>query len=363
MMRINGKKHEARSVLRMDSYQEKFRWGGVRVFICVEVLLIAALIWTVLAVLRVSVIPTSSRDVLQNPVFALFPVSGGPEILVRRGMSQIVRLNLEHQKAEILFDWKDRTLTNVAVSRDGTTLIQSIDSQKIYVFREGEPVVFEEVGQPKRTSSSVSNPSMTALSANGEIAIHVVDGQFVRRWDLLCDSAVATDFEFVVPAKRIVLDSDGGRLLVAFCQGDLSIHHSKTGELLQRLGSGDPLTAAPVISEDDKSVVVIRGRTVERYELPSGRMTWKFQSPEPDQLTSLAISPDGHWIAVRGVSSKGLILDASDGTVQRTLAKARGLGGLAFSASSDVLYSGRLDGAVSLWSVADGHEIQILPVP
>ena len=71
-------------------------------------------------------------------------------------------------------------------------------------------------------------------------------------------------------------------------------------------------------------------------------------------MTSVAISPNGQWVAASGIASAIRVLDRASGRVRHQFSKSS-TSGVVFLSSSDVVYSGTPDGTICQWSMAGGR--------
>lgn len=85
---------------------------------------------------------------------------------------------------------------------------------------------------------------------------------------------------------------------------------------------------------------------------------------EEATATSLAVSPDGKWLAIGRADNSIKLQSLSDPNSKKVLAGHAGpVMGLQFSADSTKLFSGSKDKSLRLWNVADGQQAAILETP
>ena len=108
----------------------------------------------------------------------------------------------------------------------------------------------------------------------------------------------------------------------------------------------------------DGGTLITAGRDlyVKFWTIPDGAL---FRTVSTGNVPySLAVSPDGKWIAV-GMSQGSLELWAADGSNQRTLAgHTETVGAVAFTPNSQKLVSASLDRTTKVWSVASATLLQ-----
>ena len=85
---------------------------------------------------------------------------------------------------------------------------------------------------------------------------------------------------------------------------------------------------------------------------------------EEAAAVSLAVSPDGNWLAIGRADNSIKLQSLTDPNSKRVLAGHAGaVTGLQFSADSTKLFSGSRDKTLRLWNVADGQQTAILETP
>jgi WD40 repeat protein len=108
----------------------------------------------------------------------------------------------------------------------------------------------------------------------------------------------------------------------------------------------------------DGTTLITAGRDmfVKFWTIPNGAL---FRTIATSNVPySLAVSPDGHWIAV-GMAQGDLELWAADGSNQRTLRGHQDtVGSVAFTPNSQKLLSASLDATTKVWSVGSATLLQ-----
>ena len=86
--------------------------------------------------------------------------------------------------------------------------------------------------------------------------------------------------------------------------------------------------------------------------------------PQDQPVTSVAVSPDGKWMALGRADNSLVIQSSTDPNARRILAGHVGpVTGVQFTADSTKLVSGSKDKTLRLWNVADGQQTGVLETP
>jgi eukaryotic-like serine/threonine-protein kinase len=130
----------------------------------------------------------------------------------------------------------------------------------------------------------------------------------------------------------------------------------------------DPAPGVQVVAfrADGLRLATMAGQEVKLWDLPSGQLIHTLRGPDlrgrPAEkpfllnLPSVALSPDGRWLAASGDYVK--VWDAVTGRELHTLrGHPRWVPGLAFSPDSRRLATGGIEGSVKLWDVTTGYEV------
>ena len=103
-------------------------------------------------------------------------------------------------------------------------------------------------------------------------------------------------------------------------------------------------------------------REVKLWQRPSNVQRGTYA--EEAAATSLAVSPDGKWLAIGRADNSIKLQSLTDPNAKKVLAGHAGpVTGLQFSADSTKLFSGAKDKSLRLWTVADGQPAGILETP
>ena|GEM_PF-1147308 len=161
------------------------------------------------------------------------------------------------------------------------------------------------------------------------------------------------------------LSPDGRRLIAG---GELAVFDTHSGELVQRLEGHDPeagevgaIHAVHFTADGETLISAGDDRRIIHWSVPDWRIKHQWQAP--NEVWSLALSPDGKLLASAGQGDGITIWSMADGKQIRTLigesstiAHGTGLAWLPYSR----LISGSINGQIGIWDPATGEE-QRLP--
>ena len=86
--------------------------------------------------------------------------------------------------------------------------------------------------------------------------------------------------------------------------------------------------------------------------------------PQDQSVTSVAVSPDGKWLALGRADNSLILQNITDPNGRRVLAGHAGpVTGVQFTADSTRLFSGSKDKTLRLWNLADGAQVGLLETP
>ncbi|MBC8113302.1 MAG: hypothetical protein H7062_02915 [Candidatus Saccharimonas sp.] len=293
-----------------------------------------------------------SRACSDRPVYRLAMEETGNRLWVFRPSQEVTGLNLVTGQIDKSRSSSGVALSMVAHSRDGATSLLVTHDNFIWLDREGLDPVWTEL--------SVDSPTPTdlAVSADGSVALVALSDGTVHGWSVIDTRAGA--FEYRLPQRgrltRMCLDGDGLRLFAVFNDGSASIHDAITGKTRIDLSRLDSECTSAVWSDDGRRIAVsAAGGSVGLIDAESGERVWNATANfrrELLRITSLAISPDGRWLAAGGLNTQCIVWDVTTPDVVRRLSGHDGLiRSLVFSPHANSLFTGGLDGTIREWSL------------
>ena len=330
------------------------RAGSVSSFGIGEVLLVGCVVWGISAVAPVLLKPTDLKSstvngVASDAIMKIHSDSNGRELWVLRGISELVKLDLKSHQSETVYHNRDFSITNVCVSRDSSTHLLTLQNHETLVFRGGEVIAYEQ--------SFDSEPQRCTLSADGNMAICISGGTSVKCWNLAGDEVVAVDFEVPERVETIGVDPAGRKLVISSVSEGVKVYDVLTGNLLQTLISGETVARSLAISPDGRWLATNRCSSLALYDFQTGERIWEEQAVGLDYFGNVTISPDGSRVAMTSRKYGLRILDRENGRILRDFPKVSLGCKVAFAPSSDKFYSGNIDGSIGIWSVSDGQEL------
>ena len=289
-----------------------------------------------------------------KPILKLSATSNGKQLLVQHGYTEIVAIDLASEETYSFYSINAVRICDWHVNRDGSTFLFSADESEFLISRDQEFVVSEKL----RGNASV----LTQLSFDGTLAIRILRGTAARCWDLSAEVPTHIDFDLKNHVNEIALDSVGHRLVVTNLDGPIQIYDLKSGTLVRTIfgksGLNHGIAAkSPAFSEDGRWLAVLLewGNSIGVYDSNSGEIAWTIETDSSKGFSQLTFSPDRKWIAASGITAGIKIFDSLTGQCRHEFPSRGVFHRIAFSASSDTLYSGTTDGLIHSWSLA-GHE-------
>lgn len=182
-----------------------------------------------------------------------------------------------------------------------------------------------------------------------------------------CADSVAWGVRFSADGRTIVLRGISG--IYTNDKGipssfDICPFSAADGSLIQaiRVDSDINNRTAALFMPDGQHVVAVvhdlQGETtqVNTYDIASGQVTQGYKS-QGGNINSIALSPDGQWLALAELGGAQLI-DMGSGSLGMWInSSGSPFQFLAFSADGKTLVLGTLDGQVSLWQIPGGTQV------
>ena len=294
-----------------------------------------------------------SRASTDRPVYRLSMEETGNRLWVFRGPQEVTGVNAASGQIDRWRSSQGNSLLMVAHSRDGATSLFITHGNCVYLDREGfDPVTWQ---------LSEKSPALMdlAVSADGSVALVALSDGTVHGWNVIEGRVDA--FEYRIPNLRLLsrmcLDCDGLRLFAAFGDGSASIHEAMTGEIVcNSLRLSGECTAAVWSDDGQRVAVATADGSLGMIDATTGKRVWNATGNLPRELlliaTTLAISPDGEWLAAGGLSTQYLLWNVNTPDVARKLSGHHGLvRAITFSPHAKTFFTGSLDGTIREWSL------------
>lgn len=295
----------------------------------------------------------TSRACSDRPVYRLSMEESGKRLWIFRPAQEVAGLSLRTEQIDKVRSQLGVALMTAAHSRDGTTSLLVTHGNALYLEREGSDPVWKEF------PGEISRPVDVAVSNDGSVAIAALSDGIVRGWMVIDSRAEA--FEYRLPNSqklvRMCMDGDGLRILVAYRGGQISIHEARTGKSLCDVPNETHECTAAAWSVDGRQVAIATtDGAIGLIDLASCQRVWDTKSGnlrrELMHVATLAISPDGCWIAAGGLSPQCYVWNVAAPTEVHKLSGHDGLvRAVAFAPHEKRLYTGGLDGTIREWSL------------
>jgi WD40 repeat protein/tRNA A-37 threonylcarbamoyl transferase component Bud32 len=243
---------------------------------------------------------------------------------------------------------------DVAWSHDGTRLATAgFDDHTVRVWDAA-------TGRLLWTGAGDEDPARAvAWSRDDAMLCSTEQGGGVRLWDARAGTAtILAELQSVAPMCAF----GPGRVAVGTWTGEVVVFDPATGARVSLADQGGRLVPQLAFSaRGDFFATVGDDRTVRVWDAQSGGERRRLEGAR-EGLVSLAIAPDGRWLAAGDRGGVVLIWDLESGRVLRTLAGHQGaVWSLATDAAGTRLASAGDDGTTRIWDVATGRAIVALP--
>ncbi len=274
----------------------------------------------------------------------------------------IRRWNLATSKSTATLRGHTDAVLHLAVSADGKTLLSTSKdtTARVWSLPDGKERFVLRGHTHEVETCAFSPDGRTLVTAGLDNAVKLWE---VERGEPLLDLLGHTD-----GVTSAVYLADGKTLATTGRDRTVRLWNTETGAVLMTLNTQHGERVQGLARSPDGATLVTGSwdRTIklwdsfswqERATLSAKRYRMEQQYP----LLSVAVSPDGQWLAVSGEERTIQLLSASDGGLQRLLQEHQDVvAKVAFSPDSKTLASASFDGQVILWDVASGQRRRTL---
>jgi WD40 repeat protein/tetratricopeptide (TPR) repeat protein len=183
------------------------------------------------------------------------------------------------------------------------------------------------------TSGNAAAPETTKLAETP-----IVDGPAERVRVLEGNDSVGLSVSFLPDGQHVV---SSARRTMRFWNVD-------SGEVVRQA----PLAGLSAVSRHGKRVAVLWRGTVQFVDAQSGEVVQDLIVKPVGVTRTLALSPDGKWLATAGDGNKVDLWNASDGKLERSFeGHTHSIRAMAFGEDSSSIVSGGLDATIRVWDL------------
>lgn len=265
-------------------------------------------------------------------------------------------------------------IDRLAWSDDGRTLVTSLQSNRVFVWRwpEGETNTTPEL---LHTLGCTSGSCSLTFSPDGR---WLVDNSTVEVWSLDTGQRVA----YLSPGEdyrgygaRPVFSPDGEWLYAygsSHREGDgynrvsgIGVYSTADWQLQTVIQTGNPF----VLSADGTRIAAVgQEGVIEVWSAPDGETITRIEGAH-ETVTELALSPDGQWLASIGLPQDNNAVDGvvklwsvADGTLQASLeGHTDNIRTITFSPDGQLVVSKGADSTIRFWSLPGGELLSTIP--
>jgi WD40 repeat protein/serine/threonine protein kinase len=209
--------------------------------------------------------------------------------------------------------------------------------------------------------TSSSGRMWSAMFAPDGKRILTTDDKSARMWDAESNQLLFT-MSHGDTVYQAVFSPDGSRIITAGGDGTVRIWNAATGGPIraltdQRSGAKQWRYYAVAMSSHFVAAIDTMGRAAHVWDAETGTQIAELTN-DASESASLALSPDGHWLATSG-GDDVRVFDTSTWRQVVTIAGPR-VRSLSFGPSGRYLAVGTYDGIASIWEIPSGARVRCL---
>lgn len=208
---------------------------------------------------------------------------------------------------------------------------------------------------------TLSGTDVHDFSPDGAYLATGAPGNRVIIWDLAASLAAGTGRPFGPPLEQTgiprggVFSPDGGIIAITTQTGTAVLWDVNTGRELFTLAGHTSEALSPAFSPDGRHLLTrsADGARIWDVSLPGNEEVMALAGPDSSGDTVAALSADGAYLAVGGISGGVYLHDAASGELLAALSgHSKGIFRMAFSPDGRRLATAAQDGMVRVWDVA-----------
>lgn len=249
-------------------------------------------------------------------------LSDGEDVVSGDNYGYVMRWSTKTGKQVWTIQAHKQSVVDLAVCESGRCLVTcGFHDQEIRVWglADGQPIKSLPVGRPPGGAAVAIDRKATLVAGSG--------GGVLKLWDF-STSKLRSSISGLVSASRLTIDADGELLVTGDSSDRLGLVELASGEAV---ASAEMQTTSAAVDETSRnsgiSAVALHpvgtrlavgnaGGIIEFWDLSSGR---KLTSANPNSswLRSVAISPDGRWLATAGTAKNHQLWNLQERTHRR----------------------------------------------
>jgi WD40 repeat protein len=200
-----------------------------------------------------------------------------------------------------------------------------------------------------------------AVASNGRAAFACDGAGHLHGWDWNGETFVDSVVKFSHPVEHVATNHDGTQLLIIMNRCTAVLWDRVTGQERWRIDDVCRERITSIAWSADASAWYFCSEDGRLYcRDAAGHPVWNIPS-DNYSLTTIAVSPNGRWVATGGFDKTVRLYEACTGIeVQKFVAHSSNIKQLAFDPQSQRLASGSLNGRVYVWSLSHPTQMQEL---